>query len=307
LGTMTFGTGGRISSSEDVRNLILTFAKSGNKEIDTARIYLNGETEKCLAEAGISNGGFDIATKVYPQQAGDHQEEKLKAKFKLSLIALNTNQVQLFYLHAPDRATPFEETLKAVNDLYIAGHFKEFGLSNYKSWEVCHIWHICKEKGYVLPTVYQGMYNILTRDVEKELISCLRALGIRFYAYNPLCGGLLSGNYKFDTYTNRYAGDSTIAQRYRQRYWSEAYFKAIQRLKDISAKHSLTLIEVALRWMVHHSVLQANDGVILGATALEHITENTTALEKGPLPSEVVEEAEEAWRTTKEFCETYWR
>jgi len=83
--------------------------------------------------------------------------------------------------------------------------------------------------------------------------------------------------------------------------------KLLKTLKKISAKHSLTLIEVALRWIVHHSALQANDGVILGATALDHITENISALEKGPLPKDVVDEAEEAWRTTKEFCETYWR
>jgi len=305
---MTFGHGGRISAPDAVGNLIYTFNKLGHKEIDTARIYLDGETEKCLASAGIScDNKFDIATKVYPLKPGDHQEEKLKTTFKLSLTTLKTNSVQLFYLHAPDRATPFEETLKAVNDLHVAGHFKEFGLSNYRSWEVCHIWHICKEKGYILPTVYQGMYNMLTRDVEKELMSCLRALGIRFYAYNPLCGGLLSGNYNFDTHSNRYAGESTMAVRYRQRYWYQPYFKAIERLKGVAEKHSLSLIEVALRWMVHHSTLQANDGVIIGATAIAHVEENIAALAKGPLPKEIVDEAEEAWKTTKEFCENYWR
>jgi aflatoxin B1 aldehyde reductase len=79
-----------------------------------------------------------------------------------------------------------------------AGKFKRFALSNYAAWEVMEIYHICKQRGFVLPTVYQGMYNALTRDVERELFPCLRRLGMSFYAYNPLAGGLLTGRYSYD-------------------------------------------------------------------------------------------------------------
>ncbi|XP_059232325.1 aflatoxin B1 aldehyde reductase member 2-like [Mustela nigripes] len=75
------------------------------------------------------------------------------------------------------------------------GKFVELGLSNYASWEVAEIC-ICRNNGWILPTVYQGMYNITTRQVETELFLCLRHFGLRFYAYSPLAGGLLTGKYE---------------------------------------------------------------------------------------------------------------
>ena len=72
---------------------------------------------------------------------------------------------------------------------FAEGKFKEFGLSNYASWEVADIYHICKRNGWVLPTVYQGMYNAITRMVEGELFPALRHFGLRFYAYNTVRNG----------------------------------------------------------------------------------------------------------------------
>lgn len=112
----------------------------------------------------------------------------------------------MWYLHAPDRTTPFEVTLKAVDDLYKEGKFKRFGLSNYMScvcffsphafetcslvpiltsWEVVEVVGICKANGYIQPTIYQGIYNAMHRKVEPELFPCLRKFGIAFYEYNP--------------------------------------------------------------------------------------------------------------------------
>ena len=72
----------------------------------------------------------------------------------------------MWYLHGPDRKTPYEETLRAVNELYKEGKFKRFGISNYMSWEVAEIVGICKANGYVAPTVYQGVYNAIHRWVQ---------------------------------------------------------------------------------------------------------------------------------------------
>src|SRR5690606_26118365 len=105
------------------------------------------------------------------------------------------NKADIFYLHFPDHKTPLEETLKACQKLYEEGKFKELGLSNYSSWQVSEIYNMCKNNGWVLPTVYQGMYNVITRDVEKELFPCIRYYNMRFYSYNPLAGGLLTERY----------------------------------------------------------------------------------------------------------------
>lgn len=102
----------------------------------------------------------------------------------------------MYVTHAPDRTTPFEETLKAVNDLYKEGKFKHFGLSNYMSWEVAQVVEICKVNGYVVLTAYQGLYNAVHRNVEPELFPALREYGIAFYAFNPLGGGFFTGRYR---------------------------------------------------------------------------------------------------------------
>ena len=111
------------------------------------------------------------------------------------------SSVEIWYLHGPDRTVPYEETMRVVNDLYKEGYFKKFGLSNFASyvwfwlvllklltkhrWEVAEIVTIAKANGYILPTVYQGVYNAIHRVIEPELLPCLRKFGISFYAFNP--------------------------------------------------------------------------------------------------------------------------
>ena len=102
----------------------------------------------------------------------------------------------MWYLHGPDRTTPYEETLRAVNELYKEGKFKRFGISNYMSWEVAEIVYICRQNGYIQPTAYQGIYNAIHRNVEPELFPCLRKFGISFYEFNPLGGGFFTGRYR---------------------------------------------------------------------------------------------------------------
>lgn len=84
---------------------------------------------------------------------------------------------------------PFEETLKECNKLYKEGLFEQLGLSNYAAWEVAEIVGICERLELVKPSIYQGMYNALTRDIETEMIPCARKFGIRLVMYNPLCVG----------------------------------------------------------------------------------------------------------------------
>lgn len=112
-----------------------------------------------------------------------------------SLERLGLDCIDLFYLQAADINTDINDTLDGIAELHQAEKITEFGLSNYPAWAVVDIWHRCKSRGMIMPTVYQGMYNILTRDLEREIIPVLREFGLRLYVYNPLAGGLLSGRY----------------------------------------------------------------------------------------------------------------
>ena len=157
------------------------------------------------------------------------------------------------------------------------------------------------------------MYNPLTRSVERELFPCLKKYGIGFYAYNPLAGGLLTGKHKQnDTIADgRFKGDSKWAKAYRDRFWKDSYFNGIKLIDEALIKEyngKVNLVEATFRWLQHHSKLDANDGVILGASTMNHFEENMKGLQcKEPLAQSVVDAFEQAWQACKGDCPKYFR
>ncbi|KAJ6180956.1 hypothetical protein N7519_011417 [Penicillium mononematosum] len=174
LGLMTFGPteakGARITSLDEFNKCLDYFQQQGFNEVDTARIYIDGEQEAFTAKANWKSRGLTLATKWYPNQPGFHKPEVVREKLELSLKELQTDTVDIFYLHAADRATPFAETLEAVNQLHKEGKFVQLGLSNFTAFEVAEICILCAERGWVRPTIYQAMYNAITRNIETELV-----------------------------------------------------------------------------------------------------------------------------------------
>ncbi|KAG0206357.1 hypothetical protein BGX28_002211 [Mortierella sp. GBA30] len=314
LGCMTFGPeggGARVKTVEEATAIINTFRQYGHNALDTARIYTDGNTEKMMGDLDLK--GLTVDTKCFPLQLGGLQPDKVKHSLQESLAALKAEKVHVFYLHAPDYATPIEETLKAVNELYQQGRFEVFGLSNYPAWVVAQIYYLCKINGYVLPTVYQGMYNALTRHIEPELFACLDELEIRFHAYNPLCGGVLTGAYNYQGQVeqgSRFDPNAKQGARYRERYWKKEYFDAISVLKQVCEPHGLDLVQVAFSWLQFHSKMRADrgDGIIIGASSLRHTVQNLEALKTGkPLPVDVLEALDQCWDITRESSPSYFR
>lgn len=326
MGAASFGEAGqegtRFHDLKDVEAVLDVFQAHGHSEIDTARIYGGGTSEQYLGKVDWKGRGLKLGTKLYPISLNgqafnlgfsiSHSPEDLRKFLDVSLQALKADQVELWYLHAPDRSTPYEVTMKAVNDLYKEGKFKKFGLSNYASWEVAEIVGICKVNGYVQPTVYQGIYNAIHRNIEPELIPCLRKFGVAFYAYSPLAGGFFTGRYTSQTEQvekgSRFDPERGLGQAYRSRYWNDQYFKAVDVVKEAADKAGLTFAEVALRWISHHSQLKREygDAIIIGASSVKHIEQNLVDLEKGPLPDDVVKALDEAWEAVKPNATQYW-
>lgn len=170
----------------------------------------------------------------------------------------------------------------------------------------------CKYNNWVRPTVYQGMYNCLTRSIEAELFVACRRYGLDIVVYNPIAGGLLSGKIKsmdIKPETGRFSDQSGIGNAYRQRYFRESTFKALNVIEQAVEKNGLTMLETALRWMLHHSKLKikdGNDGIILGMSNVKQLEENLELLEKGALPDEVVEALDQAWLYSKADTANYW-
>ncbi|KAH8815302.1 NADP-dependent oxidoreductase domain-containing protein [Xylogone sp. PMI_703] len=315
LGLATFGpnvaAGARITSLDEYNRCLDKFQAEGYFEVDTARIYGGGTQEPFTREAKWKERGLKLATKVYPNQPGMHKPKSLVEQFESSLKDLGTDRVDIFYLHAPDRSVPFAETLEAVDKLHKMDKFVEFGLSNFSAFEVAEIVMTCKHNKWVLPTIYEGMYNCITRSIEPELIPACRRYGLDIVVYNPIAGGLLSGKYKTDAAPaeGRFSDASGFGPTYRKRYFKDSSFEALSIIEPVVHKHGLTLVETALRWLHHHSALKirdGNDGIIIGVSSYQQLESNLKDLEKGPLPEEVLEALDKAWLVKKADAPNYW-
>ena len=333
LGTMTFGwnKASNVCDDEVSKQMMETFATSNAEhvEVDTAYLYSDGETENIIGRVlpsltGNSSSKLEIATKVAPWSnlisgkggvhgasggAGGLRPDMIRLQLETSLKRMQVDKVQLLYLHAPDVETPLIETLTAIDQLHKEGKFIELGLSNFSAWETVEVWHICDKNGFVKPTVYQGMYNAIARQVERELFPALKRHGIRFLCYNPLAAGLLTGKHDFskEPSDGRFKNNSM----YMDRYWKKEYFDALLKVQQAcDAAGETSLANVSLRWLKHHSMLdhKVGDGVIIGASSMTHLTANLKACDDGkPLADGIVKAFDDAWEICRDVCPKYFR
>jgi len=307
LGTMNFG---EQVDEKNADKMVRMFLDRGYKEVDTAHRYANGVTEEILGRI-LSRSLREkvyLATKVSPRNGEGLKPEQVVKKLETSLRRLKTEYIDLLYLHAPDPKTPIEQTLEACENLWREGKFRDLGLSNYAAWQVVDIWHKCNRNGWAGPMVYQGMYNSITRDVERELFPAIRALGIKFYAYNPLAGGFLTGKY-FDREKKPLVGRFALKQTYVKRYWKEPYFKAMNVIRSALKENELMLADYSLRWMMHHSLIKGThgDGFIIGATNLDQFENNLKSCDSGKLPESLSIAFDHAWEIVRPECPQYFR
>lgn len=318
LGTMTFG--GQVSIDTASR-MIEDFRNAGHVSLDTAHVYNKGDTETLLGQLNARGvlTGTRMAGKANPAMEGGLGAASVRRQLMVSLERLGMQSLDLFYLHSPDLNVPIRESLQAVNDLYSQGLFQRFGLSNYAAWQVAEIFEICRQEGWIEPTVYQGMYNALTRDVERELLPCLRNYGMAFLAYNPLAGGLLSGKHQSVEAT---PADGRFASfdGYQARYWKPAYFEVINQLAAQCRAEGIEPAAAALRWLCHHSGIARTDGdtaaaatteprhgLIIGASSMAHFEQNLQACEAAPLPDSLLAAFDEGWEQVRPACIKYFR
>lgn len=175
----------KFGTPKDVKEFLDYFYSHGYRDLDTSRGYsphASGTSEPLLGAVDAGRR-FNIDTKVYSYGDHPHSREKIELNIDESLGALNISQVDVEYLHHPDRTTPFEESAEAMDKAYRQGKFRRFGLSNYSAEEVEKFVQICQDRGFVKPSVFQGQYNAIVRGGEKELFPVLRKYGIAFVAW----------------------------------------------------------------------------------------------------------------------------
>ena len=260
------------------------------------------------SEGLIGNAGgaeqFTIHTKAPVFQKGSLTKEKVLDSMRESLAMLKTNQMETFFLHSPDPDTPIEETLEAVQELYESRKFKRFGLSNFTAQDLEQIYSLCRKKGYVLPTVFQGNYSPVARHAEKDLIPLLRKLNIRFYVYSPLAGGFLAkSTEQFEApIKGRWDPHSEVGKLYNHQYNKPHLVAALKQWGEAAEKAGCTRAALAYRWVMYHSVVSGKygDGLIFGASKLEQIGQTLDCFRDGPLPKDVLPLIEEIWQNVQD-------
>lgn len=307
LGTMNFGPQLDLEAS---RTMVKAFLNTGNRELDTAYVYNGGDTENILGAIlpELEPSSYEVATKVHPRITGKLDRETIMMELNESLRRMKRDKVDLLYFHFPDGKTPIDEALETVAELHEQGIIKELGLSNYPAWQVIDIAYKCDRIGCPCPTVYQGMYNALCRNVEPELFPAIRSLGMRFYAFNPLAGGLLTGKHlHFEDAPE--PGRFARLKSYRDRYWKQSYFDAVNEIKTACNAEGVPMVEAAYRWLVNHSCMkaEADDGILLGASRQEQLQQNMAAAAKGELPQSILEAMDAAWEVAKPDSPAYFK
>ncbi|KAF9392238.1 hypothetical protein CPB97_003201 [Podila verticillata] len=290
----------RLHGAKAVQPLVDLFKSHGYVEVDTARIYK--DSEAVLGQLDKSTlAGLKFSTKAHPLITPLSKENVLK-QFNESLTALDVEHADVFYLHKPDMSVPHEETLQAVDTLYKQGKFREFGLSNFSARQIEEIVAICKAKGYITPTVYQGLYSPIARADYLAHHDVLKKHGIRYYAYGALASGLLTGKHKFDkepSADTRLHSSAWFSDHLKQRYWHREVFAALDLLTKAADKEDIPLAQATNRWMRHHSGLSKEDAILVGVSSLKQLEQNLHDLEMGPLPPVLVEAFEDTWKAVE--------
>lgn len=294
FGTMTFGSQADQAASAQ---MIDACFEHGVNFIDTANVYNAGRSEEILG--GILKGRRDrvvLASKVRgkmgdgPDQSGLSRAAMVRAVDE-SLKRLQTDYLDLYYLHQPDYAVPIEETLGAMDDLVRAGKVRYPASSNYASWQVAEMIGLAQKHGYAPAWITQPMYNLIARGIEQEYLPMCRHFGVSTVVYNPIAGGLLTGKQRREEPLagTRFDGNKM----YLDRYWHDQDFEAVENLRGIAERAGRSLVSLAINWILHHTTV---DCVILGASRAEQLIENIKTLDDGPLPADAVAACNEVWK-----------
>lgn len=287
LGTMNINypySSNNSNSIEEYKKMIEKYITYVGKNaiLDTAYYYGNTSTEEILGniipELYIKP---KISTKVNPWLDNDFTNGKLgqlssipfEKQLKTSLTNLKLESVEYLFLHCPDYETCIEETLETCEKLWRKEKFDKFGLSNFSHTHLSQVIHICENRGYNSPDVYQGMYNLISRKIE-EIFPLLNDYYIEFWAYNPLAGGLLTGKYNKETNIYNKNVESKNSRFKNNKIYQNIFWKEpiITHLEDFFKIKKCT--EKSFHWLQHYSKMRKNDKIILGASTVEQLETN---------------------------------
>jgi aryl-alcohol dehydrogenase-like predicted oxidoreductase len=289
LGTATFGKQTDESASQQILDKA---AEAGINFIDTADAYpmgddlaLVGRTEEITGRwLKGKRAGFIVATKGGAPMGPSSWDQGSSRKHLLdavdaSLRRLGTDYIDLYQLHVDDPETPLDETLEALDIIVRSGRARYIGVSNFLAYRLARAIGRSDALRVARPASIQPRYNLLFREIERELLPLAREENIAVIPFNPLAGGLLTGKHRHDAVPAKGRFSAEIGQFgaiYQARYWHEREFQTIEKLRELAGQLGEPLAKLSIAWVLANPAITS---VILGASRLEQLTDTLAAVD----------------------------
>ncbi|HVA00327.1 MAG TPA: aldo/keto reductase [Terriglobia bacterium] len=289
LGTMTFGTEWGFGASEETSRAVFNhYLEAGGNFIDTADGYTNGHSEQLVGQFVAERKLRDrlaIATKYTfsadrsNPNAGGNGRKNARRALEGSLRRLQTDYVDLYWVHAWDTVTPAEEVLASMNDLVREGKILHYGLSNFPAWYIARLATLAEKEAKEPPIALQLEYSLVERNIEREHIPAAQEFGLGICPWSPLAGGFLTGKYRRaaqglqgEGRLEKIQGSGNPAfEKGTERNW-----RILEVLSEVANEVGRNPSQVALNWVATQPGVSST---IIGATKLEQLQDNLAALD----------------------------
>ena len=293
VGAMMFGE--QMPEAEAIKAVHYALSEGVNF-YDTANVYNEGKSEEIMGKAMAGKRDqFILATKVgmsYDNILNNSGLSRLHIikQVEKSLKRLNTDYIDIYYIHKSDSRTPIDETLSTMDELVRSGKVRYIGASNSAAWQLCQLYYESKLNNTAKPVVTQVVYNLITRGIEQELIPYVKNYKMGVVVYNPIAAGFLTDKYadKKQLPNTRFSNDP----KYVARYWNDDSFQAWDEIKSIANEAGLSMVELAMRWLYSTGNV---DSIITGFSRVEQLAQNLKTIEKGKLTPETMSACDKVW------------
>ena len=255
LGTMTFGTPDWGCDEKEAHAILKGYVTAGGNHIDCADVYAGGRSEEIVGRflPQIDREEVVIASKCYfpmgdkPNSFG-FSRKHIIASCEASLKRLKTDYIDLFYIHGPDPVTPFEESMRALDDLVRQGKVRYLGCSNLFGWQIAKAAGVAEKLSLEGLIAGQYIYSLVHRELEREVIPAAVDQGLGLMCYSPLGGGLLTGKYKGQREPAAGTRISFRTQVDGPRFWHPKGFKTAEILEQVSLEANIPMAKLAIAW-----------------------------------------------------------
>lgn len=308
LGTMNFGEvwrdWGMTTEARETRGIFDAFTKAGGNFIDTANFYNAGSSEKLVGEFFASERERYVVTTKYTlsmrpddANAGGNHRKNLVQSLEASLKRLDTDYIDLYWLHAWDFTTPIEEVMRALDDMVRAGKILYIGISDAPAWVAAKANTLSELRGWTSFVGLQIQYSLIERAVERELLPMARDFDMGVTAWSPLGMGLLTGKYgkKENVEANAESDSKRLDNPAYAKTLTERNLQIAERLQTVADEIGRKPSQVALNWLRRKSVIP-----IIGASRAAQMAENLACLDF-ELNDEQMQRLDEASRIERGF------